>query len=507
MSVLASMNIRDTSSKKAANIHTRRDSHLVGKAGRLVGDVRELRSFEGGEVDEQVGTAFSIAGRTVGRKTWNKARQHIPVLRGHVPRTSRVSRLTARRAATVPAMSPVRSASSGRSGSSVVPGLRRATPGSRQAQRAGRAALRGGYRPRLAARALNAGRVVAVKIAAAIASGVSMIAASPVLIAGLVASIMIIAIVSFIPNWIVNLVVDDELPEVAFPIQDDYPWRDKVRDSAGNATEVFNTVNTETLYYFGNCTDFVYWRVNRDMGGGPGRWVYRHGDLTPAGGNGSQWGDTANLPGWPVINNAKDVKTGDVVSFKSGVAGHDHPAGHVGYAAANTDGTLLTENYGNAAYYLERFTHTDLQKFLDDGRITVRRNPDLGRRAATGEIVRVPGGSSAVLDTALAYQGVPYVHGGQSPSGWDCIGFVAWVYRQHGVTINYFDTTGVLSYGRRVPYSQAKPGDILYWPGHVAISLGDGRNVAAWNEKMGTTVGPDSWCGEEPPVVIRMSEN
>ncbi|MDK6788125.1 hypothetical protein QP330_09755, partial [Actinotignum timonense] len=118
--------------------------------------------------------------------------------------------------------------------------------------------------------------------------------------------------------------------------------------------------------------------------------------------------------------NAKDVKTGDVVSFKSGVAGHDHPAGHVGYAAANTDGTLLTENYGNAAYYLERFTHTDLQKFLDDGRIVVRRNPDLGRRAATGEIVRVPGGSSAVLDTALAYQGVPYVHGGQSPSGWDC---------------------------------------------------------------------------------------
>ncbi|MDK6788210.1 CHAP domain-containing protein, partial [Actinotignum timonense] len=87
------------------------------------------------------------------------------------------------------------------------------------------------------------------------------------------------------------------------------------------------TVNPETLYYFGNCTDFVYWRVNRDMGGGPGKWVYTHGDLTPAGGNGSQWGDTANLPGWPVISNAKDVKTGDVVSFKSGVAGHDHPAG------------------------------------------------------------------------------------------------------------------------------------------------------------------------------------
>ncbi|MGJ9554253.1 hypothetical protein ACRQE5_09465, partial [Actinotignum sp. GS-2025b] len=115
-SVLASMNIRDTSSKKAANIHTRRDSHLVGRAGRLVGDMRELRSFEGGEVDEQVGAATSWLGRTAGRKTWNKARQHIPVLRGHVPRTSRVS---ARRAATTPATSPVRPVSSGRSASSV----------------------------------------------------------------------------------------------------------------------------------------------------------------------------------------------------------------------------------------------------------------------------------------------------------------------------------------------------------------------------------------------------
>ncbi len=111
------------------------------------------------------------------------------------------------------------------------------------------------------------------------------------------------------------------------------------------------------------------------------------------------------------------------------------------------------------------------------------------------------GSSSSVLATALAYQGVPYVWGGTTPSGWDCIGFVRYVYAQHGVSIGGY-TTSVLSVGRQVSYSEAQPGDILYWPGHVAIYSGNGENVGAWNESMGTTTGPNSWLGT--PTVIRV---
>ena len=108
--------------------------------------------------------------------------------------------------------------------------------------------------------------------------------------------------------------------------------------------------------------------------------------------------------------------------------------------------------------------------------------------------------SSAIVNTAMSYTGSPYVHGGTTPSGWDCIGFVRYVFAQHGVSIGGY-TTSVLSAGTTVPYSQAQAGDILYWPGHVAISLGNGQNVAAWNPGMGTTVGPDSYVGGTPTVI------
>lgn len=111
------------------------------------------------------------------------------------------------------------------------------------------------------------------------------------------------------------------------------------------------------------------------------------------------------------------------------------------------------------------------------------------------------GSSSSVVNTALAYAGAPYRWGGTTPAGWDCIGFVRYVYAQHGVSIGGY-TTSVLSVGRQVPYSQAQPGDILYWPGHVGISIGGGQHIGAWNPSMGTRVGPDSYIGT--PTVIRV---
>lgn len=111
------------------------------------------------------------------------------------------------------------------------------------------------------------------------------------------------------------------------------------------------------------------------------------------------------------------------------------------------------------------------------------------------------GSASSVAATALAYQGAPYRWGGTTPAGWDCIGFVRYVYAQHGVSIGGY-TTSVLSVGRQVPYSEARAGDILYWPGHVAISLGNGMNIGAWNESIGTTTGADSYIGV--PTVIRV---
>lgn len=108
---------------------------------------------------------------------------------------------------------------------------------------------------------------------------------------------------------------------------------------------------------------------------------------------------------------------------------------------------------------------------------------------------------SAAVSIALQYQGVPYRWGGTSPSGWDCIGFVSHVYRQLGIEVGS-TPADVLSAGTRVPASEARPGDIIYTPGHVAIYIGDGQNIGAWNESMGTRIGPNSWLGA--PTYIRV---
>ena len=139
------------------------------------------------------------------------------------------------------------------------------------------------------------------------------------------------------------------------------------------------------------------------------------------------------------------------------------------------------------------------------GKLGAVKQSDIAARQAdtssVQEAAAAPSGNgSSVLNTALSYVGSPYRWGGTTPSGWDCIGFVRYVYGKHGVNIGGY-TTSVLSAGTRVPYSQARPGDILYWPGHVGIYAGNGKNVGAWNESMGTRVGPNSWVGGTPTVI------
>ena len=91
-----------------------------------------------------------------------------------------------------------------------------------------------------------------------------------------------------------------------------------------------------------------------------------------------------------------------------------------------------------------------------------------------------------IIATALKYLGYPYTATGNSPStGFSCIGFVSYVYRQNGIPLPG-DLQGALNFAPQVPFSQIEPGDILYfantvWPGlsHAAIYLGNGRFVHA----------------------------
>ena len=76
--------------------------------------------------------------------------------------------------------------------------------------------------------------------------------------------------------------------------------------------------------------------------------------------------------------------------------------------------------------------------------------------------------------------------GGSSSSGWDCSGFVAWVYGQHGVNMPH-GAAGQAAMGHAIPKSEARPGDLVYKPGHIGIYAGGDTFVDAGNKRVGTS--------------------
>lgn len=85
--------------------------------------------------------------------------------------------------------------------------------------------------------------------------------------------------------------------------------------------------------------------------------------------------------------------------------------------------------------------------------------------------------SDAIVQAAYSQLGVPYVWGGTTPGvGLDCSGLTQYCYSKAGISIprNSEDQARA---GRKVPVSEASPGDILWRPGHVAIYIGDDRYI------------------------------
>ena len=85
--------------------------------------------------------------------------------------------------------------------------------------------------------------------------------------------------------------------------------------------------------------------------------------------------------------------------------------------------------------------------------------------------------ADAIIAAAYSQLGVPYVWGGTTPGvSLDCSGLTQYCYRQAGIAIPR-NSEDQAAFGRKVPVSQASPGDILWRPGHVAIYIGDDRYI------------------------------
>ena len=99
-----------------------------------------------------------------------------------------------------------------------------------------------------------------------------------------------------------------------------------------------------------------------------------------------------------------------------------------------------------------------------------------------------------VADLAQQYVGSRYVWGGASPAGFDCTGFVLWVFGQFAVSLPH-NEAGQLGSGASISADNLQPGDVVVFANtyrsglsHVGIYLGDGQFVHAVDESHGVMV-------------------
>src|SRR5581483_1429027 len=106
----------------------------------------------------------------------------------------------------------------------------------------------------------------------------------------------------------------------------------------------------------------------------------------------------------------------------------------------------------------------------------------VGAAAVTPEGISVapPSRYGGVVGIAMQYLGVPYVWGGASPSGFDCSGFVLYVYAQIGVSLPH-SAASQYNYGVPVSRDQLEPGDLVFFDGlgHNGIYIGNGQFIHA----------------------------
>ena len=90
----------------------------------------------------------------------------------------------------------------------------------------------------------------------------------------------------------------------------------------------------------------------------------------------------------------------------------------------------------------------------------------------------------SISSTALSLRGAPYRDGGETPKGFDCSGFVQYVFAQHGVSVPR-DVRRQFQVGTRIDPTTLEPGDLVFFttvaPGasHVGISVGGDQFVHA----------------------------
>ncbi len=142
------------------------------------------------------------------------------------------------------------------------------------------------------------------------------------------------------------------------------------------------------------------------------------------------------------------------------------------------------EDYDEESYYEESYEEPEYEETYEEEDSYEEDSYEEPEVSYSGES---SANGLAIMNMALTYQGVPYVWGGHSPSGFDCSGLIYYCALQNGISIpRCADTQYFEGNGYHVEYDQLQPGDLVFFSSdssydieHVGIYIGGNQFVHA----------------------------
>ncbi|WP_062292430.1 C40 family peptidase [Demequina phytophila] len=168
-------------------------------------------------------------------------------------------------------------------------------------------------------------------------------------------------------------------------------------------------------------------------------------------------------------------------------------------AELGTDADPVTDGDFTLVYTEDGLTGYIATRLLDDYAPAATETSSSTVTASGSSPAEVSAYASSITAAALSRVGSTYAYGGSGPTVFDCSGLVSWAYAQVGKSLPH-SSSAIRAVGTVISSSEARPGDVIWSPGHVSIYLGNGQQVEALNPGSGVQ---QTSIWQSSPVFLR----